>query len=65
MKYTNILSFNWRTIALFASLFAGMPWLYFAFELIVLNTLLIYMVLHHEKICRTLTQELRDGKYPA
>ncbi len=64
-KYTNILSFNWRTIALFASLFAGMPWLYFAFELIVLNTLLIYMVLHHEKICRTLTQELRDGKYPA
>ncbi len=42
-----------------------MPWLYFAFELIVLNALLIYMVLRHEKICRTLTQELRDGKYPA
>ncbi len=63
MKYTNILSFNWRTIALFASLFATMPWLYFAFELTVLNILLIYMVVRHEHICRKLTAELREGKY--
>lgn len=52
MKYTNILSFNWRCIALFVSLFLQMPWLYFAFELIVLNGLLIYMVVRHENICR-------------
>ena len=39
-----------------------MPWLYFAFELVVLNILLIYMVLRHEKICRRLTAELKDGK---
>ena len=64
MKYTNILSFNWRTIALFCALFACMPWLYFAFELVVLNTLLAYMVLRHEKICRRLTAELIDGKFP-
>ena len=77
MKYTNILSFNWRTIALFASLFAGMPWLYFAFELIVLNTLLIYMVLHHELAVaysgcdghgpyqpRVLGKERRGGVFP-
>ena len=63
MKYTNILSFNWRTIALFASLFAGMPWLYFAFELTVLNFLLIMMVVRHERICSQFTQELKDGKY--
>lgn len=63
MKFTNILSFNWRTIALFASLFVRMPWLYFAFELIVLNGLLVYMVRRHESICRTLTKELEDGKY--
>lgn len=63
MKYTNILSFNWRTIALFASLFACMPWLYFAFELVVLNCLLIYMVLRHERICKSFTTQLRDGKY--
>ncbi|MDE6197960.1 MAG: CDP-alcohol phosphatidyltransferase family protein, partial [Muribaculaceae bacterium] len=58
-----ILSFNWRTIALFTSLFLAMPWLYFAFELIVLNILLLYMVRRHESICRTLTQQLRDGKF--
>ncbi|MCM1066228.1 MAG: CDP-alcohol phosphatidyltransferase family protein [Muribaculaceae bacterium] len=65
MKYTNILSFNWRTIALFTSLFLRMPWLYFAFELVVLNILLIYMVKRHERLCRILTQELKDGKYSA
>lgn len=63
MKYTNILSFNWRTIALFTSLFLQMPWLYFAFELTVLNILLIYMVIRHEKICKTFTNQLKDGKY--
>lgn len=63
MKYTNILSFNWRTIALFTALFMRMPWLYFAFELTVLNVLLIYMIVRHECICRRFTQELKDGKY--
>ncbi len=63
MKYTNILSFNWRCIALFVSLFIGHPWLYFAFELIVLNTLLIYMVWRHEKMCAKLNSDICDGKY--
>ncbi len=63
MKYTNILSFNWRTIALFTSLFLQMPWLYFAFELTVLNILLIYMVVRHERICRYFTRQLEEGKY--
>lgn len=63
MKYTNILSFNWRTIALFTALFLTMPWLYFAFELTVLNILLIYMVIRHEKICRNFTKELKEGRY--
>ena len=65
MKYTNILSFNWRTIALFTALFARMPWLYFAFELVVLNVLLAYMTIRHEKICRKLTKDLENGKYKA
>lgn len=63
MKYTNILSFNWRTIALFVALLVKMPWLYFAFELTVLNVLLVYMMMRHEKICRTLTRELEQGKF--
>ena len=63
MKYTNILSFNWRCIALFVSLFLKMPWLYFAFELVVLNLLLIYMVRRHEKICRNFTNAINHDKY--
>ncbi|MDE6114114.1 MAG: CDP-alcohol phosphatidyltransferase family protein [Muribaculum sp.] len=63
MKYTNILSFNWRTIALFTSLFLKMPWLYFAFELTVLNILLIYMCVRHERVCRNFTKQLKDGLY--
>ena len=63
MKYTNWLSFNLRSIALFCSLFALMPWLYFAFELVVLNAMLVYMILRHERICRRFTNELNDGKY--
>ncbi len=62
MPFTNILSFNWRTITLFTSLFIGMPWLYFACELVVFNILLIYMVQRHECICRQYANELEGGK---
>lgn len=63
MKYTNILTFNWRSIALFASIFAGMPWLYFIFELVVLNAILLYMVRRHETICRRLTASVERGDF--
>lgn len=63
MKYTNILSFNTRAIALFISILIGQPWIYFVFELVVLNTLLIYMILTHEKICKKFTIEIKAGKY--
>lgn len=66
MKYTNILSFNTRCFALFAALFARMPWLYFAFELTVLNFLLVYMMWRHERICRHFTKELDNpATFPA
>ncbi|MDE7414391.1 MAG: CDP-alcohol phosphatidyltransferase family protein [Muribaculaceae bacterium] len=64
MKYTNILSFNTRCFALFAAiLIFRMPWLYFAFELTVLNILLVYMVVRHERICNKFCDELKEGKY--
>ena len=63
MKYTNMLSFNTRTFALFAALLIQMPWLYFVFELTVLNIMLIYMVCCHERFCRHFTKEIEDGKY--
>lgn len=63
MKYTNMLSFNLRSWALFASILARMPWLYFAFELTVMNAMLVYMVVRHERICKHFTKALEDGKY--
>ena len=59
MKYTNILSFNTRTFALFAAiLIFQMPWLYFAFELTILNIIMIYMMVRHERICSRFSEEL-------
>ncbi|MDD4608765.1 MAG: CDP-alcohol phosphatidyltransferase family protein [Bacteroidaceae bacterium] len=58
MKYTNILSFNTRSIALFISVLIDMPWLYFVFELTILNVLLFYMRYSHETISRTFYQQL-------
>ena len=52
MKYTNILTFNTRIIACFIAVICNVPWLYFVFEIVVLNLLLIYMVLRHEGICK-------------
>lgn len=63
MKYTNMLSFNTRVIALFVSIIVRMPWLYFAFELTVLNLMLVYMILRHERICRNFIKKLNDGAY--
>lgn len=63
MKYTNWLSFNLRTIALFCSLFAGMPWLYFAFELTVMNIMLVYMIVRHEHFCKNLSEQVKNGAY--
>ncbi|PWB04139.1 CDP-alcohol phosphatidyltransferase family protein [Duncaniella muris] len=63
MKFTNILSFNWRVITLFTALFIGQPWLYFLVELTVFNALLVYMIIRHEKICKRFTNSLRNGLY--
>ena len=61
MKYTNILSFNTRVTALFISLFIGHPWLYFVFELTIMNLLLIYMLHTYETICKRFTIRLRGN----
>lgn len=58
MKYTNILSFNTRVIVLFICLLIDLPWIYFVFELTVLNGLLVYMVCKHEALSRLMNQKL-------
>lgn len=59
MKYANILTFNTRAIALFICLFIGYPWLYFVFEITVMNVLFLYMRYRHEKICKMLTEQIK------
>ncbi len=62
MKYTNMLSFNTRVIALFISLFINLPWIYFVFELTVLNIMLVYMVVTHESFCEEFRKEILSTK---
>lgn len=52
MKYTNILTFDTRALVLFAVLLWGKPYLYFVFEVTVLNILFFYMRYKHEKLCK-------------
>lgn len=61
MKYANILTFNTRSIALFALLLAGMPWLYFVFEITVMNILFFYMRHRHEKFSFMLHGQLAQN----
>lgn len=60
MKFTNILSFNTRSFVLCFSILIRMPWIYFAFELTVMNGLMIYMMVRHERICRKFENELKN-----
>ena len=63
MKYANILTFNTRAIVLYIVLLVGQPWLYFVFEIVVMNLLFIYMHSQHESLCKRLTNELQQGMY--
>lgn len=52
MKYTNILTFNTRMFALFFCLLIDLPWIYFLFEITVMNGILIHLVSSQEKISK-------------
>lgn len=58
MKYCNILTFNCRAITLFVALMLGMPWLYFAVEIIVGNVLLLYLWRNQERISTSAISQL-------
>ena len=62
IKYTNILSFNTRVIALFIALLFGMPWLYFVFELTVMNLIFAYMLYKYRLICNRLTRRIEENE---
>lgn len=51
MKWANILTFNTRAIVLYVTLLVGQPWLYFAFELVVMTAIFLHMRRCHERLC--------------
>jgi Phosphatidylglycerophosphate synthase len=58
MKYTNIVQFNTRVIFLFLWLFIDQVWLYFVFDIFVLNPILVYMCRSQEKVSRFFVDRL-------
>lgn len=59
MKYANILTFDTRVGVLFLSLLVGVPWLYFLFEMVVLEALRYYMRGVHEGFCRRFMNQIK------
>lgn len=60
MKYTNLLTFNLRAIALYISCLTDMPWLYLIFEITVMNLMYIHMHHEHEHLCRRITDKMAE-----
>lgn len=54
MPITNILSFNTRAIVIYATCLLNCPWMLFLVDIVVFNTLYIYMHAKHERLCKSL-----------
>ncbi|MDR1764331.1 MAG: CDP-alcohol phosphatidyltransferase family protein [Dysgonamonadaceae bacterium] len=52
--FTNLLTFNFRSIVLFICVLSGFPMIYFFFELTVMNGLLLYLLVCHESFSKKL-----------
>ncbi|MDR1980683.1 MAG: CDP-alcohol phosphatidyltransferase family protein [Tannerellaceae bacterium] len=51
MVYIDLLTFNGRTIVLFGIVLTGYFWVYFLYEIIVLNIILMFVMRKHERMC--------------
>jgi hypothetical protein len=61
LKYHNILTSNTRMIALGVALILGRPWLYLAFEVVVLNGLLAYVVWRQRRCAQVWGPRVREA----
>ena len=58
MPYIDLFTFNGRTVVLFAVMLFGQHiWIYFLYEIIVLNILLFMVMRAHEKMCEQFSKE--------
>lgn len=58
MKWTNILTFNTRAIALYIFCIIDLPWIYFFFEIFVMGAICRYMRIKHEQFCSELLKTI-------
>ncbi len=63
MKYTNIVQFNTRVLFLFLWLFIDQAWIYFFFDIFILNPILIYMCTKQEKVSGHFYQKIVSKDY--
>lgn len=62
MKYTNIIQFNTRVLFLFLWLFIDQAWIYFFFDMFILNPILIYMCKKQEKVSTHFYEKIATEK---
>jgi hypothetical protein len=53
MPLIDLMTFNGRTIILFLVILSGYVWVYFLYEIIILNSILLIVTRKHERICAT------------
>ncbi len=57
MKYTNLLTFNLRSLALYTAVLTNLPYIYPLFEVTVMALMWLYMHRTHEALCRKMTKK--------
>ena len=62
VKWCNWLATNPRMLILFLLLLLGQPVWYFALELTLLNVLLVFLLLRHDQVFRSLLMQLREAR---
>ena len=63
-KYLDYLTFNGRSIVLFLAVLSGYVWIYLAYEIIILNIILIISIYKYEKIFAWFCQPGANGIHP-
>ena len=58
LKWTNISTFNTRAIVIYITMLIGQPWIYFIFELTVMNIIFYGMMAYHERVCRDMKDKI-------
>lgn len=57
MKYIDLMTFNGRTIIMFVIVLSGEVYLYYLYEILVLNAILFFCMKKHEQICASFIKQ--------